>query len=188
MPASNHYILSVTGAHSGVGKTTLCSILLKEFKGFGAIKFTRTELYTSVVENASILDQEGKDTSIMMNAGAEKVVWVKSPVENLKEALGVALQKLSGTKRIIIEGNSPVDFLNPHLVIFIMGQDREIKPTALNVSRKADIVVINSMDPDRKMPSSAFVSGKDTKFFRINLKDRKGELSEFLNHVRKKLN
>ena len=180
-------ILSVTGAHSGVGKTTLCSILLKEFKGFGAIKFTKTGLFTSVVDSTEILDKEGKDTSIMMHAGAEHVVWVRSPVEDLNDALGIALQKLSGTRGVIIEGNSPVDFLNPHLVIFIIGEDGEIKPTALKLSSKADIIVINSINPDMKRPSPVPASRKDTKFFRINLKAKKGEIGEFLTYVRRKL-
>ena len=187
MSVDKHCILSVTGAHSGVGKTTLCSILLKEFKGFGAIKFTKTGLYTSVVDSTEILDKEGKDTSIMINAGAESVVWVRSPVENLNDVLGIALRKLSGTRGVVIEGNSPVDFLNPHLVIFIIGEDGEIKPSALNVSRKADIVVINSEDPDRKRPSPVPTSRKDTKFYRINLKEKKGEIREFLTYVRRKL-
>jgi molybdopterin-guanine dinucleotide biosynthesis protein len=187
MSMKKHCILSVTGAHSGVGKTTLCSILLKEFKGFGAIKFTKTGLYTSVVDSPEILDEEGKDTSIMINAGAERVVWVRSPVENLNDALEIALQKLSGTRGVVIEGNSPVDFLNPHLVIFIIGEDGEIKPTALNVSRRADIIVINSEDPDLKRPSPVPASRKDSKFFRINLKEKKGEIGEFLAYVRRKL-
>ena len=182
-----HCILSVTGAHSGVGKTTLCSILLKEFKGFGAIKFTKTGLYTSIVDNADMLDKEGKDTSVMMNAGAESVVWVRSPVDDLNDALGIALQKLSGTRGVVIEGNSPVDFLNPHLVIFIIGEDGEIKPTAMKVSSKADIVVINSINPDLKRPSPVPAPKKDTKFFRINLKEKKGEIGEFLTYVRRKL-
>jgi molybdopterin-guanine dinucleotide biosynthesis protein len=182
-----HSILSVTGAHSGIGKSTLCSILLKEFNGFGAIKFTKTGLYTSVVDSAAILDKEGKDTSIMMNAGAENVVWVRSPVEDLNDALGIALRKLNGTRGVVIEGNSPVDFLNPHLVIFIIGEDGEIKPTAMKVSSKADIVVINSINPDMKKPSPVPAYRKDRKFFWINLKEKKGEIREFLTYVRIKL-
>ena len=187
MSPDKYSILSVAGAHSGVGKTTLCSILLKEFKGFGAIKFTKTELYTSVVDSPEILDKEGKDTSIMMSAGAERVVWVRSPVENLNDALGMALQKLNGARGVVVEGNSPVDFLNPHLVIFIIGDEGEIKPAALNVSSKADIIVINSENPDHKRPSPIPASMEDTKFFRINLKEKKGEIREFLTYVRRKL-
>ena len=179
--------MSVTGAHSGIGKTTLCSILLKEFKGFGAIKFTKTGIYTSVVDSPEVLDKEGKDTSIMMNAGAESVVWVRSPVEDLNDALGIALRKLSGTRGIVIEGNSPVDFLNPHLVIFIIGENGDIKPTALNLSRRADIVVINSEDPDQKISSPVPASKKNSMSFRLNLKEKKGEIGEFLTYVRRNL-
>ena len=53
-------IISVTGAHSSIGKTTLCSILLKNLKGFGAVKFTKTPLYTSVIEDYDTIMQ--KDT------------------------------------------------------------------------------------------------------------------------------
>jgi molybdopterin-guanine dinucleotide biosynthesis protein len=135
MSQKSPVIISVTGAYSGAGKTSLCSLLLTELDEFGAIKFTKTELYSSVSESITILDQKGKDTSSMIHAGAKKVVWVKSLEENLRSALGMALEMFSGVRGIIVEGNSPVDFLNPHLVIFIMGRDGVMKPSARDVIR-----------------------------------------------------
>lgn len=180
-------IISVTGACSNVGKTTLCSILLGEFKGFGAIKFTKAEMFTSLIDDLEILNQKGKDTAVMLDAGAKKVVWIKSPKEGLKDALDIAFSKLYRLKGVVVEGNSPVDFLNPSLVIFIINPDREIKTSAVEVCKKADIVIINS---DKENKESGFPAGifpEDALFFRINLKNKEGEIDEFLSHVRRQL-
>jgi molybdopterin-guanine dinucleotide biosynthesis protein len=75
----NFKIISVTGAHSGVGKTTLCAILLNRLAGFGAIKFTKTDMFTSISEDPETILKHGKDTAIMSEAGAEKVIWIQSP-------------------------------------------------------------------------------------------------------------
>jgi LAO/AO transport system kinase len=179
-------IISVTGASSNVGKTTLCSILLRGLKGFGAVKFTRTSLYTSVVDDVEILGQQGKDTAMFLEAGAEKVVWVKSPTEGLGNALDIALSKVSGCKGVIIEGNSPVDFLNPHLVIFIMGHKGDIKPSALKARKKADILIINS---EEQIKGSAFLVPEireKAEVFSLNLKKSTGEIDELLSCVRRK--
>lgn len=180
-------IISVTGAHSNVGKTTLCSILLSECKGFGAVKFTKTEMYTSIIDDLEILNQKGKDTALMLEAGAEKVVWIKSPRDGLKDALNIAFSKLYGLKGVIVEGNSPVDFLNPSLVIFIINPGGEIKPSAVEVCKRAEIVIINS-DKEIKEPalSTAMFPG-NAAFFRINLKNKEGEIDKFLSHVKRKI-
>lgn len=180
-------IVSVAGARSGVGKTTLCSILLRELKGFGAIKFTKTSLYTSVVDDCDILDREGKDTSIMRQSGDAQVLWVRSPVDGLEATLMIALAKLTGVRGVVVEGNSPVDFLNPHLIIFIMDDDGEIKSTARDVNRRADIIVINTKTQDVKESFPVPGSSSTAALFRINLKEEIGDISKFLTYVQRKL-
>ncbi len=180
-------IISVTGACSNVGKTTLCSILLKELKGFGAVKFSKTEMYTSIIDDLEMLNQKGKDTAVMLEAGAEKVVWIKSPREGLKVALDIAFSKLGGLKGVVVEGNSPVDFLNPSLVIFIINPDGEIKPSAVEVCKRAEIVIINS-DKDIQGPGfSTAIFPEHAVFFRINLKNKEGEIGKFVSHVKRKI-
>ena len=88
-------IISVTGAHSMVGKTTLCSILINEFRGFGAIKFTKTPLYASLTDDIKILNQKGKDTGIFLESGAERVIWIQSPYYELENILKTALGKMA---------------------------------------------------------------------------------------------
>jgi len=176
-------IISVTGAYSGVGKTTVCSILLKNLKGFGAIKFTKTPRYASIVEDKNILKQQDKDTAVFLNSGASRVLWIQSPYNELESVLNAALSRIADIKGVIIEGNSPVDFLNPHLVVFIIGEKGKIKPSAVKICKKADAIIINSKKQTthraflEKCPGTA-------KFFRIDLARRKGEISEFLSFVK----
>lgn len=112
--------IGIAGAASGVGKTSLAEKLLGRFRGFGAIKYSKTALYTSVVEDPEIIEQEGKDTARLLKAGAEKVVLVKSPGgDDLAQALSYAADRLSHLRGILIEGNSAVELLKPDIVIFI---------------------------------------------------------------------
>ena len=180
-------IITVTGAHSGIGKTTLCSILLKELCGFGAIKFTKTALYASLVDDTIILKQEGKDTALFLESGAQRVLWIQSPYHELESLLHVAMSRMTDMKGVVVEGNSPVDFLNPHLIIFIIEPHGEIKPSALKVSKRADIVIINSERKVDNNPSPLTIEREGVHFFWIDLLKRKGELNEFLSVVKERI-
>lgn len=180
-------VISVTGAHSKVGKTTLCSILLKELNGFGAIKFTKTSLYASVVEDINILKQKGKDTSLFLESGAERVLWVQSPYNELENVLEIAISKMIDLKGVIVEGNSPVDFLNPYLVIFIIGTKEECKPSAVEIIGKADIVIVNSEKQAKQHTFSSEICRKDAKVFRIDLIKMKGEIDGLISFVKERV-
>lgn len=189
------FIISVTGAHSRVGKTTLCSILLRELKGFGAIKFTKTHQGTDnkipdslLIDDVNILNQRGKDTAIFLQSGAERVFWIQSSYNELKDILKVAISRMNDLKGIVIEGNSPVDFITPSLIIFIIGVGGEIKPSAIKVSEKADIVIVSSEKWIKKIPSLYGVSQKRKKVFWIDLIKKKGEIDEFLYFVKERIN
>jgi molybdopterin-guanine dinucleotide biosynthesis protein len=173
-------IISVTGAHSKVGKTTLCSILLNNLRGYGAIKFTKTPLYTSVTDDPDIILQEGKDTAIMSRAGADKVVWIQSGGSELEDALHIAMNRMEGLKGVVVEGNSPVNFLNPDLIIFIVGDDGHIKPSARDVGEKADIIVINSPNKREDPSFPDFLPQNNAQIFRIDLIKKEGEIDKFL--------
>ena len=178
-------IISVTGAHSGVGKTTLCSILFENLKGFGGIKFTKTSLYTSIVIDERILNEEGKDTAVFIRSGAEKVVWIQSPGnDELENALSIALSKMSGLKGVVIEGNSPLFNLTPCLVIFIISNSGEIKTSGIEACKRADIIIFNSEIQAEDLSFSAYELKEQAKIFRIDLKNRKGEIDKFLAYVR----
>ncbi len=180
-------IISVTGAQSKVGKTTLCTILLNQLNRFGAIKFTKSSLYTSITDDPETILQKDKDTAKMHESGAEKVIWIQSDGDELEDALNIAISRMTGLDGVVIEGNSPVDFLEPHLLIFIVGEDGQIKPSALKISKRADIIIINS---ESKVDNPSFLSPllkKTTAIFYLNLKNKTGEIDEFLKIVKKKI-
>jgi len=176
-------IISVTGAHSKVGKTTLCSILLKNLKGFGAIKFTRTSLYEKIVEDPEIITQKDTDTGIMSEAGAEKVVWVQSPSEKLEDPLNIALGKMTGLKGVVVEGNSPAEYMEPDLVLFIIGDDGRIKPSAVELSKKADVIIMSRPKDVENPPLPASVPRENREVFRIDLAEKEGEIDKLIAHL-----
>ncbi|MFO0751871.1 MAG: hypothetical protein U0411_00915 [Thermodesulfovibrionales bacterium] len=169
------FLLGIGGAHSGTGKTTVASALLRHLTGkgggpsagsrppsgeapsaspahrplpplpgrWGAIKYTRTSLYTSVVDDPGILSQKDKDTALLLAAGAEEVLWVQSPPEELHEVLPQAVERLSFLDGIVIEGNSAIEFLKPDIVLFIVSvSGKTMKSSAHEILHHADIVVI----------------------------------------------
>lgn len=135
-------IIGIGGAHSGSGKTTYASLLLRRLKGWGAIKYTKTGLYSSVVDDRETLSVGGKDTKRMLDAGAGRVLWVKSPPGELREVLPLAVEGLSDLKGIVVEGNSAIEFLRPNIIVFIFGSDpMKLKESAKGILEKADVIV-----------------------------------------------
>jgi len=142
-------LLSITGGHSGVGKTSLAGLILKEIKGFSAIKVTKTELFTSITMDEEVISEKGKDSCILKESGADKVIWVRSTYNDLKECLTQALSMIGNEGDVIIEGNSPMDFIEPDIVIFVIRDNLTgLKPSGRKALERADLIVINTESND----------------------------------------
>ncbi|MBF0519679.1 MAG: hypothetical protein HQK92_08145 [Nitrospirae bacterium] len=141
---ANPLIVCIGGAYSGSGKTSLATELLKNVKGkWAAIKYTKTSFYTSVTDAADTANQEGKDSTLLLQAGAVAVKWVQSPYSALDEALRFAMYDFPRVLGIIIEGNSPLDFVRPDLTVFVLGTDvGRFKESAEKFFEKSDIAVV----------------------------------------------
>lgn len=139
-------IVGVGGSHSGVGKTSVASRILKAFAGWGAIKYTKTSLYSSIIDDERIIAAEGKDTRRLLDAGAAKVLWVRAPYTELAELLHLAIAMMSHLEGIVIEGNSAVVVTKPDIVIFVRGEGESMKESAMKVLTMADIVVASTED------------------------------------------
>ena len=137
-------IIGIGGSHSGAGKTSVASLILKTFKGWGAIKYTKTSLYCSIVDDLAVISEEGKDTKKLLDAGAEKVLWVQSPHSEVSDVIPAAVEMLSHLQGIVIEGNSAVEIVKPDIVIFVSGPEETIKNRAEKILRMADIVIFQS--------------------------------------------
>ena len=153
-------------------------------------------MFTTISDDPETLLQKDKDTAIMSEAGAKKVVWIQSTYDGLEDALNIASLKMEGLNGMVVEGNSPVDFINPHLIVFIMQPDGQIKESAEKVSKKADIVVINSVtkpeDLNPLVSEIKFNNEAGKAIFWIDLLNHKGEIDKFRSCVEimlaKKLN
>lgn len=129
-------IIVVSGSASGIGKTYMAERLLRCFDSWSALKVTVTKengcarkescgvcagiknpFY--IIKDKKIINQPGKDTARLKNAGAKEVIWLKAKLEGLKEGLQTALKEFSPCSGIVIEGTSVIKFIKPDLNIHI---------------------------------------------------------------------
>jgi molybdopterin-guanine dinucleotide biosynthesis protein len=137
-------VITISGAHRGVGKTALSELLLQNLSGFAAIKITMSDVYTSVSDNEEEIMVPEKDTFRMKQSGAEKVVWVRTTEKFLPEAMEQALRIIGNPKGLLIEGNSVLKHLNPTIAFFIIDNTvKQMKPSRINALKKADVCIIN---------------------------------------------
>lgn len=137
----------VSGKASGVGKTTLIGRIIKNLGcRTGVIK---TSLQTNlkeviVTDSEEVILNKGSDTAIFKEAGADRVVFLKSDYHHLKESLERARELIKGVDYLLIEGNSILDYLNPDLIIYLTGKGLQAKPSAVKAEARADIIIDNS--------------------------------------------
>lgn len=152
-------IISITGATSNVGKTSLIETLLKKLSGkWGVCKVTlcrperkhrcphgkeescgicSEDLSSFIAEtNSAVLRQEGKDTWRYYEAGAAQVVWVRSRPEALQEGVEAAVKKLTGLTGIIFEGNNALTVLEPDVSVMVLGSPVKYKASAKKILSK----------------------------------------------------
>ena len=138
------HIITVSGSKSGAGKTTLGVLLASRLTGFAAIKVSIAGFYTTVTDDPGVIEKTGKDTALLKAAGAEPVVFVQCPREDLSEALSQALGIIGGARGVIIEGDSPARAVRPDTRFFVTGEDlSEIRPENMELLSSADVVVVN---------------------------------------------
>jgi len=134
-------IITVSGAHSGIGKTTLIEYLLDRLKNWSCLKVTvikngpcprkiscgvceQQRIPFSIISGSRIINQKGKDTQRMKAAGAKKVLWLKARPLGLKEGLKKALERFKDSDGVVVEGTSVLKYLKPDLGIFITDKGR----------------------------------------------------------------
>ncbi|HSW62482.1 MAG TPA: hypothetical protein VLH56_04085 [Dissulfurispiraceae bacterium] len=166
-------ILCIGGEKSNIGKTTLGAafirslvapsspddtlVLLKPPKRFGAIKYTKTAFYASITDDPHLIEQPDKDTAEYRAAGAERVLWVQAPPEQLQELMPQAMDMLSDLDIIMVEGNSPIEFLRPDGVICIVSSGAASgKPSARKALQIADLLVSISAEQPLNMSPAIF--------------------------------
>ena len=154
-------VVCITGAMSGVGKTTLAENLLSRLHNWAACKVTAcaggkkhrcprgkdescgvcTTIEENYVieENAEVINAKGKDTGRLVSAGAGKVLWVKSLPPYLSIAIQEAIQKLQEYDGIVFEGNNALKHVDPDLAVMVLSRDGRYKKSARDIIDKIDM-------------------------------------------------
>ena len=179
--ATTRTILSVIGPHSGCGKSTFVTHLLRHVGGLGCLKVSpardRSEAPASsegtigddfYLEDAARLNRPGKDTALYLAAGAVRVerlryrsdVLLTSAPDNgcqgpeAKGALAAALRRFPAAVPVIVESSSAVRLLSPVGVVLVVRPPlREMKPTTEAILSRVTDLLINASD--RKGPAAA---------------------------------
>lgn len=150
--------ITISGAHSNIGKTSLAEEILSSQGGWSALKVTvktgsgcpRNKICGVceeikgkfvIVTDEKIIDQDGTDTARLKKAGAEKVIWLKADRKGLKEGLKRSLGMLKGSKGVVIEGTSVLKYIRPDLSIYLKDGATTQRPQAKAARRKADIII-----------------------------------------------
>jgi len=140
-------VITVSGAHKGVGKTALSELLLRALRNFSAIKITITDQEVAVADDEQTIMSPSTDTCRMKRSGALQVVWVRSTEVRLFDAMVTALGKMLPGRGILVEGNSILRHLNPTISFFVARPPfAAMKPSRVHALQKADVCVINRAD------------------------------------------
>lgn len=138
--------VAVSGSHSGAGKTSFGTALLKEFPGFSAVKVTSDdnlkECEIRLCEKKEDSDT-GKDTDRYLKV-ADSVWWLLGPRGKLRKVIHQLLTPDKAPKCVLVEGNSVSLHLPWAIQIFIASSPIEAwKPSALTSLKHADVVILN---------------------------------------------
>ncbi len=137
----------VTGKASKSGKTTLMTKIINTLTNtsekIGVIKCSINNDFREpmVTDDPEIINEQGTDTNRVAKAGSSQTILIKSAREMIGDALARALQMLRDLDFVFVEGNSAVKYLPADLVIYLDKEELQMKPSAVEVRKKADIII-----------------------------------------------
>lgn len=154
-------LICVGGASAHCGKTAVAALLLRAFPGWAAVKVTPSrpgepcphgedcgacqppEGSFEIIDDPATLSSPGKDTARFIEAGASRVLWVRSLPESLPEALESALGRRSDAPGVIVESTTAMPLLDGlHILVARAGVD-EVKGSARACLDRIDLVALN---------------------------------------------
>lgn len=155
----------ISGSGRNVGKTSFMRRVIRQNAGRKLVAVKITPHFHEptpglspilVTDNYRIFKEtdltSGKDSSLFLQAGAEKVFYIQATDAYLEDAFRIVTDYISKDQPIIVESAALRKFIVPELYLFIQKDYEEVKPSALEMQKLADIVVYSdsgqfSMDP-----------------------------------------
>ncbi len=187
----------VVGGHTrNIGKTTLMEAILRSTPeldwtamkitqfGHGVCSANGEACDCDTGEHLVAVSEErrndsGTDTSRMLQAGARRVLWVRTRQGGLAEAMPRIRKEAATAENLLLESNSVLRFLKPEMYLAVLDPGvADFKPSALRYLDRADAL----LTPDGRLPerwewagvSASLLRGKPV--FALN----EGELPEEL--------
>ena len=165
MTQSSRRILLISGSGRNVGKTSFLRRVIAQNAPHQLVAIKITPHFhepTSglvplhVTENYRIFQEtdstKGKDSSLFLQAGAETVFYIQTTDAFLDEAFNLATGQLAPDQPILVESAALRTILVPERYIFIQKNYEEVKPSAVEMQKLADLIVYSdsgqfSLDP-----------------------------------------
>jgi hypothetical protein len=167
-------LVSVSGAASRAGKTSLAVGLLRSLPASSAVavKFTTTEdvfercprgtpcvvcdidVPFRLVTEGRVLDESGTDTARLGEAGARRVIWAISRASAVRTAWSRVAAMTEGL--VVMEGSTIVDVAAPDLLVFVAHpflRPERWKATSASLIARADAVVVNRPASEPRDPA-----------------------------------
>lgn len=162
-------LISVAGATSKSGKTTLVCNLLGAFGHWraSAVKFSTNygkprgchlgspcevcDLNDGfrIITDPAIIRVHDKDTGRFSDAGARQVIWTIAREYATAAAWDATLETLAGDSMVVIEGSRVVSVAQPSMRFYLVHAaipPAQWKDSAASLIRGADVVVINTQN------------------------------------------
>lgn len=112
----------------------------------------------SVTENYRVFQEmdysSGKDSSLFLQAGADKVFYIQTTDAFLEEAFNLVTEQLSPGQPVVVESAALRKFIIPGLYLFIQKKYEEIKPSALEMQKMADATLFSDGEQYSLHPES----------------------------------
>ena len=165
MTQTSRKILLISGSERSVGKTSFMRRVIAKNASHHLVAIKITPLFheptsglVSLFETKNYrIYQENdftasKDSSLFLQAGAETVYYIQSTAAFLEEAFILATEQLLPEQPIIVESVELRSILVPEMFVFIQKDYEDVNPSALEMHKLADVVVLSdsgqfSMDP-----------------------------------------
>lgn len=139
-------LLLISGNGRNVGKTHLACEIIRKLSKIHSVTGVKISSHfhpfkkdNVIVENQNFIlveekELSTKDSSLMLQAGANKVLFVMAEQKNLKEALSHVIQLFSNNP-IVCEAGGLAELIDPGVFLFVKRVNEEIvKPHLLKYS------------------------------------------------------
>jgi hypothetical protein len=157
MNPNSKNILLISGSGRNVGKTSFICGVISGNVGQKIIAVKITPHFHEPTHGLEVISvnknyrvyletdpDSGKDSSLFLRSGAEKVFYIQTTDQYLAEAFSIAISGCDPNLPIITESAALRKYITTGLYLFIQNKSAEVKPSALEMQKMADRTVLNS--------------------------------------------